>query len=60
MHLYAEICKIYAALKLVIKMKENTMSWKKLTTDDIRMILSEDEVTTLNATSVDGNITDIV
>ena len=41
-------------------MKENTMSWKKLTTDDIKMILSEDEVTTLNTTSVDGNITDIV
>ena len=36
------------------------MSWKKLTTDDIKMILSEDEVTTLNTTSVDGNITDIV
>ena len=36
------------------------MSWKKLTTDDLKMILSEDEVTTLNTTSVDGNITDIV
>ena len=36
------------------------MAWKKLTTDDIKMILSEDEVTTLNTTSVDGNITDIV
>ena len=36
------------------------MSWKKLTTDDIKMSLSEDEVTTLNTTSVDGNITDIV
>ena len=36
------------------------MSWKKLTTDDIKMILSEDEVTTLNTTSVDGSITDIV
>ena len=36
------------------------MSWKKLTTDDIKMILSEVEVTTLNTTSVDGNITDIV
>ena len=36
------------------------MSWKKLTTDDIKMIFSEDEVTTLNTTSVDGNITDIV
>ena len=36
------------------------MSWKKLTTDDIKMILSEDEVTALNTTSVDGNITDIV
>ena len=36
------------------------MSWKKLTTDDLKMILSEDEVTTLNTTSIDGNITDIV
>ena len=36
------------------------MSWKKLTTDDIKMILSEDEVTTLNTTSVNGDITDIV
>ena len=36
------------------------MSWKKLTTDDIKMILSEDEVATLNTTSVDGDITDIV
>lgn len=36
------------------------MSWKKLTTDDLKMILSEDEVITLNTTSVDGNITDIV
>ena len=36
------------------------MSWKKLTTDDLKMILSEDEVTMLNTTSVDGNITDIV
>ena len=36
------------------------MSWKKLTTDDIKMILSEDEVTTLNTTSVDKDITDIV
>ena len=36
------------------------MSWKKRTTDDLKMILSEDEVTTLNTTSVDGNITDIV
>lgn len=36
------------------------MAWKKLTTDDIKMILSEDEVTTLNTTSVDGDITDIV
>ena len=36
------------------------MSWKKLTTDDFKMILSEDEVITLNTTSVDGNITDIV
>ena len=36
------------------------MSWKKLTTDDLKMILSEDEVTTLNTTSVDGYITDIV
>ena len=36
------------------------MAWKKLTTDDLKMILSEDEVTTLNTTSVDGNITDIV
>ena len=36
------------------------MSWKKLTTDDSKMILSEDEVTALNTTSVDGNITDIV
>lgn len=36
------------------------MAWKKLTTDDIKMILSEDEVTTLNRTSVDGDITDIV
>ena len=41
-------------------MKENTMSWKKLTTDDIRMILSEDEVTTLNTTSVDDSVADIV
>ena len=36
------------------------MSWKKLTTDDLKMSLSEDEVTTLNTTSVDGYITDIV
>ena len=36
------------------------MAWKKLTTDDIKMILSEDEVTTLNTTSVDGHITDLV
>ena len=36
------------------------MSWKKLTTDDLKMILSEDEVITLNTTSVDGNVTDIV
>ena len=36
------------------------MSWKKLTTDDLKMILSEDEVITLNTTSVDGYITDIV
>ena len=36
------------------------MSWKKLTTDDLKMILSEDEVTTLNTTSVDGYISDIV
>ena len=60
MHIYAAVCLVYAALKLVIIMKENTMSWKKLTTDDIKMILSEDEVTTLNTTSVDGDITDIV
>lgn len=36
------------------------MSWKKLTTDDLKMILSEDEVTTLNTTSVDEEVTDIV
>lgn len=36
------------------------MSWKKLTTDDIKMILSEDEVTTLNTTSVDDSAADIV
>lgn len=36
------------------------MSWKKLTTDDLKMILSEDEVTTLNTTSVDNSVTDIV
>lgn len=36
------------------------MSWKKLTTNDIKMILSEDEVTTLNTTSVDDSVTDIV
>ena len=36
------------------------MSWKKLTTDDIKMILSEDEVTTLNTTSVDDSVSDIV
>ena len=36
------------------------MSWKKLTTDDLKMILSEDEVTTLNTTSVDDAVTDIV
>lgn len=36
------------------------MSWKKLTTDDLKMILSEDEVTTLNTTSVDDSVTDIV
>lgn len=36
------------------------MAWKKLTTDDIKMILSEDEVTTLNATSVDDSVADVV
>ena len=36
------------------------MSWKKLTTDDIKMILSEDEVTALNTTSVDDSVADIV
>ena len=36
------------------------MSWKKLTTDDIKMILSEDEVTTLNTTSVDESVADVV
>ena len=36
------------------------MSWKKLTTNDLKMILSEDEVTTLNTTSVDDSVTDIV
>ena len=36
------------------------MSWKKLTTDDLKMILSEDEVTTLNTTSVGDSVTDIV
>lgn len=36
------------------------MSWKKLTTDDIKMILSEDEVTTLNTTSVDDSVADVV
>lgn len=34
--------------------------WKKLTTDDLKMILSEDEVMTLNTTSVDEQLTDIV
>ena len=29
MHLYAEICKIYAALKLVIKMKEKRYELEK-------------------------------
>lgn len=36
------------------------MSWKKLTTNDLKMILSEDEVTTLNTTSVDDSVADIV
>lgn len=36
------------------------MSWKKLTTDDIKMILSEDEVATLNTTSVDDSVADVV
>ena len=36
------------------------MSWKKLTTDDLKMILSEDEFTTLNTISVDDSVTDIV
>lgn len=34
--------------------------WKKLTTDDLKMILSEDEVITLKTTSVDESIEDVV
>lgn len=36
------------------------MSWKKLTTDDLKMILSEDEINTLNTTSIDSDIQDVV
>lgn len=36
------------------------MSWKKLTTDDLKMILSEDEINTLNTTSIDADIQDVV
>lgn len=34
--------------------------WKKLTTDDLKMILSEDEINTLNTTSIDTEIQDVV
>lgn len=34
--------------------------WKQLTTDDLKQILSEDEIDTLNTVSVDSKYTDIV
>ena len=36
------------------------MAWKQLTTDDLKQILSEDEINTLNTVSVDSKFTDIV
>ena len=36
------------------------MAWKQLTTDDLKQILSEDEINTLNTASVDSKYTDIV
>lgn len=36
------------------------MAWKQLTTDDLKQILSEDEINTLNTVSVDPKSTDIV
>ena len=36
------------------------MAWKQLTTDDLKQILSEDEINTLNTVSVDSKRTDIV
>ena len=36
------------------------MAWKKLTIDDLRLVLSEDEVEKLNTLSLEENITDII
>lgn len=36
------------------------MAWKHLTIDDLRLVLSEDEVQKLNTYSIDGDITGII